>query len=47
MTFFTKNTRILERALDQDDIFLDYGGVDTNKELVMSILLVLKILTPL
>jgi hypothetical protein len=45
MTFFTKNTRILERALDQDDIFLDYGGVDTNKELVMSALLVLKMLT--
>jgi hypothetical protein len=30
--FLSKKTRILERALDQDDIFFDYGGSDKNKE---------------
>lgn len=32
--FFSKNAKILERALDQDDIFFDYSGADRNKELV-------------
>ena len=30
--FFTRNTRILEKALEQDDIFFEYGASDTNKE---------------
>ena len=32
MRFFSRNTRILEKALDQDDIFFDYGGLDKHKE---------------
>lgn len=32
LKFFTKNVRILEKALDQDDIFFDYAGNDRNKE---------------
>ncbi len=30
--FLSKNTRILERALDQDDIFFDYAGKEKNTE---------------
>ena len=26
MNFFMRNTRILEKALDQDDIFFEYGA---------------------
>ena len=32
LSFFTKNTRILEKALEQDDIFFEYGAGDKNKE---------------
>jgi hypothetical protein len=32
LSFFTRNTRILEKALDQDDIFFEYGASDKNNE---------------
>lgn len=32
LSFFTRNTRILEKALEQDDIFFEYGASDSNKE---------------
>ena len=32
LSFFTRNTRILEKALEQDDIFFEYGAGDKNKE---------------
>ena len=32
MNFFMRNTRILEKALDQDDIFFEYGASDKNNE---------------
>lgn len=31
LNFFMKNTRILEKALDQDDIFFEYGAKDTTE----------------
>ncbi|RNA37259.1 cytoplasmic dynein 1 intermediate chain 2-like isoform X9 [Brachionus plicatilis] len=31
MTFFMRNTRILEKALDQDDIFFEYGAKETSE----------------
>jgi hypothetical protein len=31
MSFFSRNAKILEKALDQDDIFYDYGA-NKNKE---------------
>jgi len=34
LSFFTRNTRILEKALEQDDIFFEYGAGDTNNEVV-------------
>ena len=34
LNFFTKNTRILEKALDQDDIFFEYGASDKKNELI-------------
>lgn len=34
LNFFTKNTRILEKALEQDDIFFEYGANDTNNEVI-------------
>lgn len=32
LNFFMRNTRILEKALDQDDIFFEYGANDKNTE---------------
>lgn len=32
LSFFMRNTRILEKALDQDDIFFEYGASDKNNE---------------
>lgn len=32
LSFFTRNTRILEKALEQDDIFFEYGANDTTNE---------------
>ena len=32
VNFFMKNTRILEKALDQDDIFFEYGATEKNTE---------------
>jgi hypothetical protein len=32
LSFFTRNTKILEKALDQDDIFFEYGASETNNE---------------
>ena len=32
LNFFTRNTKILEKALDQDDIFFEYGASDANTE---------------
>ena len=32
LNFFTRNTRILEKALEQDDIFFEYGANDKNNE---------------
>lgn len=32
LSFFTRNTRILEKALEQDDIFFEYGARDKNTE---------------
>lgn len=31
LNFFMRNTRILEKALDQDDIFFEYGAKETNE----------------
>ncbi|CAF0703857.1 unnamed protein product [Brachionus calyciflorus] len=31
LNFFMKNTRILEKALDQDDIFFEYGAKETTE----------------
>lgn len=28
LSFFMRNTKILEKALDQDDIFFEYGATD-------------------
>ena len=30
--FFKRNTKILEKALDQDDIFFEYGASEKNAE---------------
>jgi hypothetical protein len=30
--FFNKNTRILEKALEQDNIFCEYGADDKSEE---------------
>jgi len=35
MSFFMRNAKILEKALDQDDIFFEYGA--TDNELVDSL----------
>ena len=32
LNFFMRNSRILEKALDQDDIFFEYGANDKNSE---------------
>ena len=32
LSFFMRNTRILEKALEQDDIFFEYGARDKNTE---------------
>jgi hypothetical protein len=32
LNFFMRNTKILEKALDQDDIFFEYGASDKNNE---------------
>jgi dynein intermediate chain len=34
LNFFQKNARILEKALEQDDIFFEYGASEKNAELV-------------
>lgn len=34
LNFFMRNTRILEKALDQDDIFFEYGAKDKNTDMV-------------
>ncbi len=37
LSFFMRNSRILEKALDQDDIFFEYGANDkTNEYLLFS-----------
>lgn len=30
MSFFMRNAKILEKALDQDDIFFEYGATDNE-----------------
>lgn len=30
MSFFMRNSKILEKALDQDDIFFEYGATDNE-----------------
>lgn len=30
LSFFMRNTKILEKALDQDDIFFEYGATDNE-----------------
>jgi len=32
LNFFKRNARILEKALDQDDIFFEYGASEKNAE---------------
>ena len=32
LSFFTRNTRILEKALEQDDIFFEYGAIEKSNE---------------
>jgi hypothetical protein len=32
LSFFMRNTKILEKALEQDDIFFQYGAIDKNSE---------------
>ena len=32
LNFFMKNTKILEKALEQDDIFFQYGAIDKNNQ---------------
>jgi hypothetical protein len=36
LSFFMKNTKILEKALEQDDIFFQYGAIDKNNEYIKS-----------
>lgn len=32
MSFFMRSSKILEKALDQDDIFFEYGATDNELE---------------
>ena len=32
LNFFMRNSKILEKALEQDDIFFEYGAIDKNNE---------------
>lgn len=32
LNFFMKSTKLLEKALDQEDIFFEYGASETNNE---------------
>jgi hypothetical protein len=34
LSFFKRNARILEKALDQDDIFFEYGASEKNAEYI-------------
>ncbi len=34
LSFFMRNTKILEKALEQDDIFFQYGAIDKYNEYV-------------
>lgn len=32
VNFFLRNSKILEKALEQDDIFFQYGAIDKSNE---------------
>lgn len=31
LSFFMRSSKLLEKALDQDDIFFEYGATDNNE----------------